>query len=76
MAVEEGKLKESDLVEKYVPELEKASAFADATFGQVLDMTNSTPQATFFSILSDGVLEVSNDTKWVLVKLDSRHDVR
>jgi len=41
IAVEEGKLKESDLVTKYVPELKKASAFADATFGQVLDMTNS-----------------------------------
>jgi len=41
MAVEEGKLMESDLVTKYVPELKKAGAFADATFGQVLDMTNS-----------------------------------
>ncbi len=41
MAVEEGKLKESDPVNKYVPELKQASAFADATFGQVLDMTNS-----------------------------------
>jgi len=41
MAVEEGKLKESDLVTKYVPELKKASAFDGATFGQVLDMTNS-----------------------------------
>jgi len=41
MAVEDGKLKESDLVTKYVPELKKASAFADATFGQVLNMTNS-----------------------------------
>jgi CubicO group peptidase (beta-lactamase class C family) len=41
MAVEEGKLKEDDLVTKYVPELKKTSAFADATFGQVLNMTNS-----------------------------------
>jgi CubicO group peptidase (beta-lactamase class C family) len=41
MAVEAGKLKQSDLVTKYVPELKSASAFADATFGQVLDMTNS-----------------------------------
>lgn len=41
MAVEDGKLKEEDLVTKYVPELKKAGAFADATFGQVLDMTNS-----------------------------------
>jgi CubicO group peptidase (beta-lactamase class C family) len=41
MSVEEGKLKESDPVTKYVPELKKAGAFADATFGQVLDMTSS-----------------------------------
>ncbi len=42
MAVQEGKLSESDLVTKYVPELKiKDGAFADATFGQVLNMTNS-----------------------------------
>jgi len=42
MAVEEGKLKEEDKVSKYVPELKVAGgAFADATFGQVLNMTNS-----------------------------------
>jgi len=41
MAVADGKLKEDDPVAQYVPELKKAGAFADATFGQVLDMTNS-----------------------------------
>ncbi len=41
MAMEAGKLKENDPVTQYVPELKKAGAFADATFGQVLDMTNS-----------------------------------
>ena len=42
MAVADGKLKESDLVTKYVPELKTENgAFASATFGQVLDMTNS-----------------------------------
>lgn len=41
MAVEDGKLKEEDLVTAYVPELKRSEAFADATFGQVLDMTNS-----------------------------------
>jgi len=41
MAVEDGKLKETDPVTRYVPELRKAGAFAEATFGQVLDMTNS-----------------------------------
>ena len=41
MAVDAGKLKEEAPAVQYVPELGKASAFADATFGQVLDMTNS-----------------------------------
>ncbi len=39
IAAENGKLKESDLVIEYIPEL-KGSAF-DATVGQVADMTNS-----------------------------------
>ncbi len=41
MAVEEGKLNEEDKVTQYVPELKKSTAFANATFGHVLDMTNS-----------------------------------
>lgn len=41
IAVDEGKLYEADKVTKYVPELKKSTAFADATLGQVLDMTNS-----------------------------------
>ena len=41
MAVDDGKLNEADPVTRHVPELKTAGAFADATFGQVLDMTNS-----------------------------------
>ena len=41
MAVEEGLLSEDDKISKYVPELKNASAFNDATFRQVLNMTNS-----------------------------------
>ena len=41
IAVEDGKLKESDAITKYVPELKKSSAFKDANVKQVLDMTNS-----------------------------------
>ncbi len=42
IAVAKGKLGESDPVAQYVPELAvEGGAFADATFGQVLDMTNS-----------------------------------
>ncbi len=41
MAVEDSRADENDLVIKHVPELKTAGAFKDATFGQVLDMTNS-----------------------------------
>lgn len=41
MAVEGGHADENDLVVKHIPELKTAGAFAEATFGQVLDMTNS-----------------------------------
>lgn len=50
MAVEEGKLSEEDIVSEYVPELHKSGAFGDATFGQVLDMTNS---MNFTEVYSD-----------------------
>jgi CubicO group peptidase (beta-lactamase class C family) len=41
MAVEDGLVSEEDPISKYLPELKQATAFRDATFGQVLDMTNS-----------------------------------
>ena len=41
MAVAEGKVSESDIISKHIPELKGASAFNDATLGQVLNMTNS-----------------------------------
>ena len=41
LAVADGKVKESDEVSKIIPELKKSGAFAEATFGQVLDMTSS-----------------------------------
>jgi CubicO group peptidase (beta-lactamase class C family) len=41
MSIEEGKLKESDSITKYVPEFKKSSAFKDVTVNQILDMTNS-----------------------------------
>ena len=41
MAVEEGLISEEDPIIKHLPELKNATAFSDATFGQVLDMTNA-----------------------------------
>lgn len=41
MAVEDGLASEDEKISKYVPELKNATAFSDATFRQVLNMTNS-----------------------------------
>jgi CubicO group peptidase (beta-lactamase class C family) len=41
LAVADGFVKESDLVTDIIPELQVSTAFSGATFGQVLDMTNS-----------------------------------
>jgi len=41
LAIADGKVKESDLVSKIIPELKDSGAFGDASFGQVLDMSNS-----------------------------------
>lgn len=41
MAVEDGKVKESDLVTNYIPELKNKGGFDGATFKQVLNMTNA-----------------------------------
>ena len=41
IAAEDGAISESDPIVKYIPELESAGAFKEATFGQVLDMSNS-----------------------------------
>ncbi|GAA2035469.1 serine hydrolase [Agromyces tropicus] len=41
LAVADGRLRETDPVTAHVPELAASSAFADATVGQVLDMTTS-----------------------------------
>ncbi len=41
LAVADGKVKESDRVAKIIPELKKSGAFGKASFGQVLNMTNS-----------------------------------
>lgn len=41
MAVEDGLISEDDKIATYVPELKNASAFSDATYRQMLNMTNS-----------------------------------
>ena len=41
LAVADGFAKEGDLIEQLIPELKQSDAFKGATFGQVLDMTNS-----------------------------------
>lgn len=57
MAVANGKAKESDLVTKYVPELDvEDGAFAKATFGQVLNMTNSMEFTEVYDDPNSGIM--------------------
>ncbi|SHG07772.1 hypothetical protein SAMN04487965_3270 [Microbulbifer donghaiensis] len=66
MAVANGKLKESDPVTKYVPELNvKDGAFAKATFGQVLDMTNSMDFSEVYDDPKSGIMTYAAVLGWV-----------
>jgi len=65
IAVAEGKLKESDPVAKYVPDLgTRDGAFADATFGQVLDMTNSMDFTEVYDDPQSGIMTYAAVLGW------------
>ena len=57
MAVAEGKLSEDEPVTKYVPELKTSSAFADASFRQVQDMTNSMDFSEVYADPNSGIVQ-------------------
>ena len=59
LAVEEGLLSESDKVSKFVPELGASGAFGEATFGQVLDMTNSMDFSEDYADPDSGIRQYS-----------------
>lgn len=66
VAVANGKLKESDPVTKYVPELNVTDgAFANATFGQVLDMTNSMDFSEVYDDPRSGIMTYAAVLGWV-----------
>lgn len=57
MAVADGKVKETDLVTDYIPEFKKdGGAFNGATFGQVLNMTNSMDFTEVYSDPNSGIM--------------------
>lgn len=64
IAAEDGKLNEDDLVVEYIPELKDAGAFADATFGQVLNMTNSMDFSEVYSDPQSGIRRYSAVLGW------------
>jgi len=65
MAVAEGKLEETDPVSKYVPEFKTADgAFASATFGQVLDMTNSMDFTEVYDDPKSGIMTYAAILGW------------
>ncbi len=65
MAVADGKLKESDLVTKHLPELKKKNgAFDGATFGQVLNMTNSMDFSEVYADPRSGIMTYAAVLGW------------
>ncbi|WP_428674024.1 serine hydrolase domain-containing protein [Roseibium sp.] len=65
IAVANGKLEESDLVADYVSELGvEDGAFANATFGQVLDMTNSMDFTEVYDDPKSGIMTYVSVLGW------------
>lgn len=64
MAVEAGKLSEDDPITEYVPELKESGAFGGATFGQVLDMTNSMDFTEDYADPQSGVRKYGATLGW------------
>lgn len=64
MAVAEGVAAEENMISKYIPELEKATAFGDATFGQVLNMTNSMEFSEDYADPRSGIRQYSAVLGW------------
>ena len=64
MAVHQGKLKESDMVTQHIPELKSAGAFTGATFGQILDMTNSMDYTEDYADPQSGVRKYGAVLGW------------
>ncbi len=65
MAVEDGRLTEAQPITDIVPELSAASAFAEATVGQVLDMVNSMAFSEDYADPSSGIVRYGQVLGWV-----------
>ena len=65
MAVAEGLLAEDDVVSQVVPELIESSAFADATFAQVLDMVNSMSFNEDYADPTSGIVRYGQTLGWL-----------
>ncbi|MEQ6899667.1 serine hydrolase [Nocardioides sp. YIM 152588] len=65
MAVADGLVSESDPVTRHVPELAGATAFADATFGHVLDMVNSMAFDEDYADPASGIIRYGQALGWL-----------
>ncbi len=70
VAAADGLLSEEDPVTKFVPELASASAFSDATFGQVMDMTNSMEFLEDYADETSGIVRYGRVLGWLQAKSD------
>lgn len=65
MAADAGLVSEDDLVRTRVPELATATAFADATFGDVLDMVNSMAFTEDYADPTSGIVRYGQTLGWL-----------
>ncbi len=70
VAVADGLLTEDDPVTRHVPELAASSAFADATFGQVLDMVNSMRFTEDYADPTSGIVRYGQTLGWLQAPAD------
>ncbi len=67
----DGRVTEDDRVSAIVPELAVASAFADATFGQVLDMVNSMDFSEDYADPGSGIVRYGQTLGWLEAPADA-----
>jgi CubicO group peptidase (beta-lactamase class C family) len=70
VAVDEGLLSEDDRVSDLVPELAASTAFADATFGHVLDMVSSMQFSEDYADPASGIVRYGQTLGWLQAPAD------
>lgn len=70
MAAADDPIAEDDPVTGFVPELDGSTAFAEATFGQALDMVNSMLFTEDYADLASGIIRYGHTLGWLQAPAD------